>query len=265
MALSHLMDASLLVAQDTLLELSRIVEPAWALEQAQVDDILSLQCAIERKFVTSTSPEAQTLDAFRASATPPTIEAYGRFIDGLVREFFAKNQFVSAAVQLSVRITMERIVLAPVFCTLFEKCVRDCFEAENELREKLDVHLAKGFAESCAVLGVPERLRFHWRGATSALGAWAALDASPTSLLQVILRVKEEIFLEAADRGLKPMSADDLLPVFALIVLDAKKVHNLCAVCFFLRLFFGDELQTGEPAYYIVSLESALQQLKRSV
>jgi hypothetical protein len=83
----------------------------------------------------------------------------------------------------------------------------------------------------------------------------------------MVLKIKDEVFFEAKERQLNTLTAEELIPIFiVLLVRSNARNHFLCARLHFLKTFLGEEelSRNGEALYYLVTLESAVHQIRNA-
>ena len=191
-------------------------------------------------------------------------EQFGAECRNVTREILRRDDIINASMRKrmedQVRAAVEQGLLRSHLSRLQESAMNKARRLETSLISKCDSLQALSFTSMCEVLGVPEALRLQWWGPVALMKAWSASYGNllPHASLEFVLQIKDAIFAEARSGGLKEMSADELLPVLALIIVRASP-RTLCAASALLQMFYGDDLASGEAAYYLVSIESAIQ------
>mmetsp|Transcript_16927 Transcript_16927/g.53766 ORF Transcript_16927/g.53766 Transcript_16927/m.53766 type:complete len:161 (+) Transcript_16927:2-484(+) len=133
---------------------------------------------------------------------------------------------------------------------------------ECSLKERTLILRSLPRSQLSDILGLPTRKGLgdcEWAGAIATLKAFDDVDM-PSLKLRVLLRLKDEIFGEAAAAGVLDMNADEFLPVMTYVIIHAQLQHPYAATML-LREILTDDVVTGEAAYYLTTLEIALGHL----
>eukprot|EP00516_Mucochytrium_quahogii_P002476 CAMPEP_0203765674 /NCGR_PEP_ID=MMETSP0098-20131031/18541_1 /ASSEMBLY_ACC=CAM_ASM_000208 /TAXON_ID=96639 /ORGANISM=" , Strain NY0313808BC1" /LENGTH=1308 /DNA_ID=CAMNT_0050661949 /DNA_START=1154 /DNA_END=5080 /DNA_ORIENTATION=- len=214
--------------------------------------------------------EASMLDTMRKIPAKAT----GRLIDSLVKKITGtrKERLLIESGSRSaehwdriverVRLCVERVVLAPVFSRLLLGAMRDHISKECELQERILILRGVPVKRLIEILGLAKRNGLNeclWYGAVATLKSFDDVDM-PSLKLKILLRLKDEIYREASERGILDMNADEFLPVMTFIIVQAQLKHAYASTML-LRELLSDEFVSGEAAYYLTTFEIALGHL----
>jgi len=205
--------------------------------------------------------------------------------DQLVREFFAElaeHLWKTQGEPIAAQGRVPNLVPddeAAMLATAIEDCVRCIVVAPHEARHLQKCRRAQATKDaelkrrqqllsdrSQDAFGVPPHVvsSTNWEKACTLLGNFDQDDSTdPTQRLNLLLEAKCAVEAEYArecrargvDPGSKPLAADDFMPVFTFLVVQAQ-APNLNTTVMHIRDSGG--CNSGEGAYYMVMLEAAL-------
>jgi len=161
-----------------------------------------------------------------------------------------------------VRLCVERIVLAPVLSRLQLAALREHTAQECALQERVLILRSIPRERLALLLGLPTRKELpkaSWHGAVATLKSIDDVDM-PSLKVKILLRLKDQIYQEAARHGVTDMNADEFLPVMTYIIVQAELQHAY-ATTMLLRELLTDDVVSGESAYYLTTFEIALGHL----
>lgn len=245
-----------------LMQLSNKLEPDWLIDQGEAHDALVLQSQMEQL--------VEGLDSVKlVQKRQLSIESSGKLVSVLVEELVSKKK-LARPIPVAAKICLERIILGPISSRLFLQAVQSCELEEREFQTQLSKIKLLGSEEAwLAQFDIPAKFaQVPWRGAVAVLNQWICSPtvASPSSSLGVLLRFKDELFLEAKANKLKHLTAEDLIPIVVLILVRSQVLnYYLCSHLYFIKTFLGDDelAKQGEALYYLITLESAVYQVRK--
>ena len=282
----------------SLRELSHYQEPPWSLEQMLFESMYAVESLLERLFESETEDEGAVLKQFRSKSKTEAKDTtddkrqsgagllkelvvnvsaaqVGKLINGIVKQIALKRRGLLLEesgvrstehwekIMAHSRLCVERIILSPLLSRLMLCTLQESTSQECALQEKISLLQKLPDEKLNNLLGIPptrygtdKRL---WHGAVVALRNFDSVDL-PSLKLDVLLTVKDEIFREANDLGVVDMNADDFLPVMTSIITRANLRHPW-ASSLFLRSLLGEDFVNGEGAYYLTTLEIALNHI----
>jgi len=158
-----------------------------------------------------------------------------------------------------VRLCVERIVLAPLLSRLLLAALREHTSSECALQERVLILKSLSHSNLVDILGLSTRGDLHlqsWSGPTATLQSIDIVDM-PSLKLEILLRLKDQIFIESDRCGVQDMNADEFLPVMTFVIIQADLKHAY-STTMLLRELLSDEFVSGEAAYYLTTFEIAL-------
>ncbi|KAH9249852.1 hypothetical protein BASA81_012343 [Batrachochytrium salamandrivorans] len=245
-----------------LTQLSNKLEPDWLIDQGEAHDALVLQSHMEQL--------VEGLDSIKlVQKRQLSIESSGKLVLVLVEELVGKKK-LARPTPVAAKICLERIILGPISSRLFLQAVQSCELEEREFQTQLSKIKLLGSEEAwLRQLDIPAKFaQVPWRGAIAVLNQWicSPIVSPPSSSLGVLLRFKDELFLEAKTNKLKHLTAEDLIPIVVLILVRSQVLnYYLCSHLYFIKTFLGDDelSKQGEALYYLITLESAVYQVRK--